>query len=191
MRYPGGREEARGESVAEGLARRRYRVGNAEEKARLERMAARLRKGAQVLEELALEVEALISEERTPGQQANDFAKWYGEQWTKRHGGKYVDGGAKDRAQIKRLLGKLELAELQARAKRYLYTSDAYVVGARHPLGLFVSGVNKYGEDSGEPMLELEAARPADCKHEPACSSDQEHTRRKMADMRGGGRGKA
>ncbi len=164
-------------------------MGNAEEKARLERMASRLRKGAQVLEELALEVEALITDQRTPGQQANDFAKWFGEEWSKRHGQKYVDGGAKDRAQIKRLLAKLELEELKARGKRYLHTSDTFVQGAKHPLGLFVSGINKWGEDSGEPMLELEAARPADCKHEPPCSSDQEHTRRKMADMRGGTRG--
>lgn len=157
-------------------------------KARLERMATRLRKGAQVLEELALEVETLISEERTPGQQANDLVKWFGEQWAKRHGGAYVDGGAKDRVQVKRLLAKLSADEVQTRARRYFATDDPFVINARHPIGLFVTGINKWGEDAEHVELPLDVAAPRGCRHTPPCASDQAHTRRTMADMRGSAR---
>jgi hypothetical protein len=114
------------------------------------------------------------------------YAKWI-ELHAVRYPGKYVFVFAKDAPQMKRLIAALGLEELLERIANYIRDSDPYLTKARHPFGLFVSGVNRYvSEGKTAEDLELEAEGVPDCKHDPPCKTDVEHTRRKVQDMRGG-----
>lgn len=154
-----------------------------ERRKRFERMVSRLRAGAQVLEDLALEVESLLEEHATPGQQAKEFLDWWCARWAEVHGARYVVNGAKDMALIKRALSKVPLADLERRAVRYLRDQDRYVRDAKRPLGLFITRVNRYAEHTATVDGDLPIA-PVDCRHDPPCGSDVEHTRRVMAEAR-------
>lgn len=102
--------------------------------------------------------------------------------WQARYGSPYVWQYVKDRPQLKRLLGKLELSAIALRMGAYLRDADPFLLKARHGFGLFVSQINRYAEDLAAD-LQLEA--PAtDCRHTPPCHSDQEHTRKRSADLR-------
>lgn len=104
--------------------------------------------------------------------------------WQARYGSPYVWQYVKDRPQLKRLLGKLELTAIEQRMVNYLRDDDPFLGRARHGFGLFVSQINRYApENGGDVDLQLEAP-VVDCRHTPTCSSDQEHTRKRMADMR-------
>lgn len=114
------------------------------------------------------------------------YARWI-ELHATRYPGKYVFVYAKDAPQMKRLIGALGLEELLDRMATYIRDSDPFLTKARHPFGLFVSGVNRYvAEGKAAEDLELEAEGVPDCKHDPRCKTDAEHTKRKIADMRGG-----
>lgn len=158
---------------------------DATDRARYERMAKRLRAGAGVLEELALEVEAMLGEKATPGQDAKRALDWFCGAWQGRYATKYVVNGAKDMAMLKRVLKSMSVDELELRMKRFFESSDPFYVNAKHGLGVFVAAVNKFGASDGREEEDLKLVAPvADCRHKPACKSDQEHTRRKMAEMR-------
>lgn len=96
----------------------------------------------------------------------------------------YVWTYVRDRPQIKRLLKAMTLEDVVERAGRYVRSEDGFFVRSRHNFGLFVSSINQWAPATAGPgELDLEAA-PADCKHEPACQTDAEHTRRRTAEMR-------
>ncbi len=103
--------------------------------------------------------------------------------WSQRYAGAYVWSYAKDRTLLKGLLGKMVDGEILDRMVAYIKDDDQFLVRARHPFGLFVSSVNRYAAAPRDVLDLLEA--PADCKHDPPCRDDQEHTRRKGAEMRG------
>lgn len=114
------------------------------------------------------------------------YARWI-ELHATRYPGKYVFVFAKDGPQMKRLIQALGLEELLDRMATYIRDSDPFLTKARHPFGLFVSGVNRYvSEGKDAEALELEAEGVPDCHHVPACKSDAEHTRRKLEEMRRG-----
>lgn len=98
------------------------------------------------------------------------------------HGGRYVWSYKKDKPQIKRLLKLLGLEEACRRAVAYLQTEDPFIVRARHPFGLFVSTINSY--TAAADGRGYDAAPPTGCLHAPPCRSDQEHTKRLMAEAR-------
>lgn len=104
--------------------------------------------------------------------------------WSARYHGEYVFNYARDRAQLKRLLRTFSVEELQARMVRYLQSDEIAVCRERHPFTWFCSSVNRYAPESSTTDLTL-AAPVADCKHMPRCTSDQQHTERKMRDLRG------
>jgi len=107
------------------------------------------------------------------------------ERYARGQTGRYVWRFSSDVPQIKRLLKMLGLDELKGRVIRYIANDDPFLVRARHPFGLFVSGINSYaGEGQAPAPLELEAEAPIDCRHTPRCSSEQAHTRRRSAEMR-------
>lgn len=105
--------------------------------------------------------------------------------WAARHRTPYVWQYVKDRPNMKRLLKLLGGPDaIKARWLNYVRDDDPYLVKARHPFALFMSNVNRYADAGDTSELQLDADAPADCKHSPRCQSDQEHTRRRMADMR-------
>lgn len=110
----------------------------------------------------------------------------FGRAWSARYSGaQYVWQYAKDRAQMKRLLGSMPIEELERRIVRYLRTEDPFFTKARHSFGLFVTTVNQHASAATVSALELDPENEApDCKHTPRCQDDAEHTRRRMSDMR-------
>lgn len=107
----------------------------------------------------------------------------YGAAWAERYrGGRYVWAYQKDAPNLKRLLKMLGEEELSARMVRYIATDDPFIVRARHPFGLFVTGVNSYAGQAAPFTLE-EDGPVADCRHSPKCRTDAEHTTRRRADL--------
>lgn len=105
--------------------------------------------------------------------------------WSGRYHGDYVFNFARDRAHLKRLLRTFTPEELEGRMVRYLQDNEPALVQRRHPFGWFISSINNYAPH-GEAPKDLELSAPvSDCKHTPRCKSDQEHTDRKMKDLRG------
>ncbi len=97
----------------------------------------------------------------------------------------YVWTWSEDRANMKRLLLKLEVEDLADRALRYIKSDDTFYVRQRHPFRLFVRSINEWTTGRDAPAdYALEQPNGSGCKHVPPCRSDQEHTRRRMADMR-------
>lgn len=98
--------------------------------------------------------------------------------------GRYIWRYAVDRPNIKRLLKALGLVEMVKRATVYVSNEDPYVIRSRHPFGLFVSGINSYCGEGDAADLELSAQSAIDCRHAPRCTSEQEHTKKKQAELR-------
>lgn len=93
----------------------------------------------------------------------------------------YVWVGTRDFPLMKRLLQGLGLEELEKRMGAFLASDEAFFVKRRHEFGSFVSTVNSHTAIAA-PVLEL--TPPSDCRHRPRCASDQEHTKRRAAEMR-------
>jgi len=91
--------------------------------------------------------------------------------------------GARDFPLLKRLVLKLGVEELEKRMGAYVVNDDPFFVKTRHQFASFVATVNSHTAIAAPADLELSAA-PVGCQHQPACSSDQAHTRRRMAEMR-------
>ena len=118
-----------------------------------------------------------------------EFDRLWGTRYAAGEAGRYVWRFAADVPNQKRLIKTLGLQELITRAVRYINTEEPFLVKNRHPFGLFASGINSYAAQAGAPAdFALERPASEDCrregKHVPPCGSDQEHTRRKMADMK-------
>jgi hypothetical protein len=104
--------------------------------------------------------------------------------WAARHKTPYIWQYVKDRPNLKRLWKLLGgPAPITARWLNYVRDDDPYLVKARHPFALFVANVNRYADSGESSELELVEA-PADCRHTPPCHSDQEHTRKRSAELR-------
>lgn len=103
--------------------------------------------------------------------------------WEARYHSPYLWNYVRDRAQMKKLLKTLEPAEIAARWLSYLKDNDPFYVRSRHSFGFFAGNVNRFaGEAPAELQLDVDA--PADCRHTPRCSSDQEHTRKRQSELR-------
>lgn len=115
--------------------------------------------------------------------QLKEFERAFEHAWTERyHGQRYLWQYAKDRAQMKRLVKSLGIEELTLRVAQFITNDDPFLVRARHPFGLFVSGINRY---AAEAVESFDLASPAvGCQHTPRCTSDVEHTKKRAAEIR-------
>lgn len=104
--------------------------------------------------------------------------------WEVRYKGRYLWAYAKDRPQLKRLLARFEAAEIESRMQTYISDGDEFYVKTRHSFGLFVISFNRLASFSTANTLAELVEPPADCKHAPRCTSDQEHTRKRTAELR-------
>jgi len=134
------------------------------------------------------EIDAILGGRAGTAAKLKAIEKGFDERWCNRYAkgqsGVYVWNYVRDRPHMKALLRKMDVDELLTRADRYLRSEDGFHVKNRHSFGLFVSSINHWAESApGNGELDLEGG-VADCQHEPACRSEQEHTRRKMAEMR-------
>lgn len=96
-----------------------------------------------------------------------------------------------DAGNFKRLITSNGLAEMKLRVGRYLADKDRFLVQQKHPLSIFFKRVSAYATPQGTaaPVRSLDSYElpdepPADCRHEPPCRGDIEHTQRRAREMR-------
>lgn len=130
------------------------------------------------------EIDTILSGGVGIGTLMNQASKAWLAAWAVRYRGEYAWKHERDRPQIKRLVKSLGVEELTKRMNNYIRNSDPFFLQARHSFAAFVASINQHADISDAGDLELEAG-PADCRHDPPCRTDQEHTRRRNADMRG------
>lgn len=107
--------------------------------------------------------------------------------WSARYHTDYVFNFARDRGHWKRLLHihRFTPEDLQVRILNYIRNDDPFYAGKRHPFNIFVASINAHtGAADAPEELTLEAPTVSDCRHSPRCRSDQEHTRKKLEEMR-------
>ena len=156
---------------------------------KIEKLLDLLRELRQKESEIVEEVGRLAGGEEGIGVKLKRLERWFDAVWTERYApgspkAAYVWQYAKDVPLLKRLLRSLDVDTIEARMSAYLRDDDPFYRKQRHPFGLFSSNVNRYADAAAHSDLTLEP--PADCKHTPACRSDQEHTRRRANEMQGG-----
>lgn len=139
--------------------------------------------------ELLAEIDALLGGKPGIGTKIKTFQTGYDAAWCSRYApgqhGRYIWRATIDVPNIKRLLKSLEVEDLIERAQRYVRSNDDFHVRGRHNFGLFVSSINAWARSSDAPAGDFELQRQvADCKHDPPCTTDQEHTRRRAREMR-------
>lgn len=155
---------------------------------RLERMAKLLEKGRELtaqLHDVQEEMRKICAGESAMGDDLKVCEKVFSDEWQRHYGTPYLFAYMKDRPHWKRLLKGAKRDDVIGRVMAYFHADDDYTRRARHPFGLFVSRFNQLAPVQTEPELTLDSAPVvADCKHTPPCKSDQEHTRRKLDDLR-------
>jgi hypothetical protein len=82
---------------------------------------------------------------------------------------------------FKKLLKTTDPDEIERRMAVYLRRSDLFYQKARHGLSVFFKSFNEFGAGQADAKLE---APVVGCQHRPPCGTDQEHTKRRMAEMR-------
>ena len=135
--------------------------------------------------EVTEEVLKILAGDVAMGDQLKEFEAHFSVLWEGRYGSAFAWQYTKDRPHTKRLIKLLGLDELKVRARVYLRDEDPFYTKCRHGFGLFVTNVNRFAAPPHVADLELAAPPVADCAHQPACRSDQEHTKRTMTDLRG------
>ena len=132
--------------------------------------------------DVATMLEARLEGSATAGEKMKQVTDAFVDLWARRYRSKYVFAGGKDATAVKRLLGVLEVEEILRRIPRYIANDDPFYVKVKHSLSMFASTINQHGatvDQGGE-----QAAGAVDCKHQPPCRSDVEHTRRVNAELR-------
>lgn len=131
-------------------------------------------------------LDALLEGHASPGTLAKGLVGSFCRKWSAVYSGQhYLPKWATDTAAMKRLVQAFTFADIETRMDRYLASADPYYRKQRHPIGLFVAGVNQFSGVEHSDVFALDAPAVADCKHAPRCATDQQHTLRKLADARG------
>lgn len=149
-------------------------------------LVERLRQLQAQTDEVVEELTKIMAGDVAIGDQLmKDFESHFSMLWQNVYVSTFVWQYARDRPHTKRLLKLLGVEELKSRACNYLRDPDPFYAKARHPFGLFITNINRFATQSNTTDFELAAPPVADCAHHPRCRSDQEHTTRQLADLRG------
>jgi len=132
--------------------------------------------------DIAAGLEARLEGSATVGEQMKRITDAFVELWARRYQSKYVFVGGKDATAVKKLLQALDVEEILRRMPRYIWNDDPFYGKVRHSLSMFASTINQHGKVSDQGGGD--AARVVDCKHQPPCQSNVEHTRRVSAELR-------
>lgn len=130
------------------------------------------------------EVDALLGGKAGVGSEMKQLETAYDAFWCERYApgshGQYVWNHKRDKPQMKRLIKLLGIAEVIERASRFLGNDENFYLRTRHNFGVFVQSINSHaGESKGSRVDPVPG-----CMHVPACTSDQQHTKRRNQDMR-------
>jgi hypothetical protein len=151
---------------------------------RITAIIAELRKQAIQTKAFADDLEAILNEKPTTGQQATKLLDFFVSCWGRRHPGEtYVENRPKEIGQLKRLLGTLTADDVRERMLAFFAARDEFYARAGYSLGAFVSTVNKLrGASSPRPDGFTLAVG---CQHQPPCATDVAHTQRALREVRG------
>lgn len=103
--------------------------------------------------------------------------------WKAHYGADYTMTAA-DKGQIKRLVTQLGVDDVTRRMTAFFSDRDLFLAKNRHPMNLFVGGINRFAQPVSMRPEDLPDEIPADCRHDPPCRSDADHTRKRAAEMR-------
>lgn len=158
-------------------------------KRRLER-AAKLLDAIRELQaktyEVTEELQALLKGEAITGDHLRLLESAWSTEYERRYGTPYMFEFKKDRPHWKRLIKAVGPEEICNRIVAYFHETDQYRERARHPFGLFVSQFNSLATQRVSEQLAGFELIARDCHHNPPCTSDAQHTRRKAEDVRRG-----
>lgn len=136
------------------------------------------------LHDQVLQLEAAVAGENP----TRDLIAFWCSEWKRIYSASY-DVTKADAGNFKRLVTSTGLSEMKQRVARYLGDKDRFLVQNKHPLGMLfkrhsgyatpLPSLATYPTDGYEPPL-----LPVDCRHEPPCRNDIEHTRRRAQEMR-------
>jgi hypothetical protein len=140
------------------------------------------------LNDQVLQLEALVAGENP----VRDVIAFWCSEWKLRYAANY-DVTKADAGNFKRLVTANGLNEMKQRVARYLADGDRFLVQQKHPLSMFFKRVSGYATplpvERGALRHAMEydldpSTIPADCRHDPPCHDDIEHTRRRTREMR-------
>jgi len=127
-----------------------------EARATLAKLAKLHEKWFELAEQMAAindEVKNLLAGGPGIGELLKRLQRHYSECWQVRYRGEYVFEFKKDVPNLKRLISKLGVEEVERRMLRYLQNEDPYFMKARHGFGLFVATINQHAA-AGSAALE-------------------------------------
>lgn len=137
------------------------------------------------LHDQVLALEAAVSGENP----TRDVIAFWCSEWKRVHAANY-DVTKADAGNFKRLVTANGLNEMKQRIARYLADRDRWLMQQKHPLGVFFKRVSGYATPQGRPAAframenDEPPTMPSDCRHEPPCRDDVEHTMRRNREMR-------
>lgn len=142
-------------------------------------------KQAEVLEEIG----HALAGEPGAGELLERARLTWSELWKARYRGDYMWQHTRDMPQLKRMIRALGIEEVEARMAVYIKSGESFYKEARHGFQVFISQINRFAtHKEGGPDTEfffgLDVDAPIDCKHEPKCKTDQEHTSRRQRELR-------
>lgn len=135
------------------------------------------------------DLEAIAAGTPTRATEAKRLVVAFAAKWKRAYRGEsYVIDFAKDIGATRALLTRgHEAAEIERRQDRFLACRELWLTEKRHPYGMFISTINRWGQASAAPSQDDFLTVPAaDCRHRPACRSQQEHDDKRRAELRAG-----
>lgn len=130
------------------------------------------------------EIRAVFAEDESPAKAAKRAIVSFTALWEEQYRSKYVVTWSKHMVQTKRVLRVMSVEEFEVRIRLYLANRERFVTNATHSLDLFLATVNNYVPEAGlvsQPVI--------GCTHTPRCTSDTEHTTRRLRDLRASSEG--
>src|SRR5688572_16993464 len=146
---------------------------------RIQKLIEEAKSSIAKLHDIVLQLDAAVAGENPVGA----VILFWKTSWQTVHGAAYTMTAA-DKGHVKRLVTQLGADDVKARMKNYLNDRDPFLARNKHPLNFFVSRINQYAELISMHPPELPDEIPADCRHDPPCRSDADHTRKRAAEMR-------
>ncbi len=132
--------------------------------------------------DLVLKLEAHVTGENP----VRDTIAYWCRAWKERYGVSYdvMPGDAK---QLRRLIVEHGGEEMHKRIDAFFSDRDRFIIQNKHPLGFFLKRAQNYASTAPPQWIAMEddhEPAPIDCKHEPPCRTDAEHTRKRMSELR-------
>lgn len=147
---------------------------------RLQYVQAKSRELFEKFTEIQAEIDEILESGGGTSARVRTLVEEFSAHWKKTYRGDYVWHGAREMGQWKTLLRSLPVEELTHRIANYFRSSDPFYRSRRHPFELFFSKVNEFADAALLPMND----HAFDCRHDPPCATDAEHTRKRTAEYR-------